>query len=248
MSHSLTLSESSTPRVGRGRVQLLLILAVVIGPMLLASAMYHWRFWVPEGRSYHGELIATGCLNVGGRLLKFDDAGRLTYCSPVLQGRFPLEVGAVPAPQTLRYGFELWERSPSFEALRQSLCRQLEQECGGNVDTDQLRNETLAQIVAELGSSFTQEIVYQDLCARHHINPSYLSQLFRKELGMTFTSYLNQLRIHYAKELLQSTSLRVAEISDKVGYDNYLHFTKLFKRETGTTPKQYRLELKARER
>ena len=50
----------------------------------------------------HGELIATGCLNVGGRLLKFDDAGRLTYCSPVLQGRFPLEVGAVPAPQTLQ--------------------------------------------------------------------------------------------------------------------------------------------------
>ena len=38
MSHSLTLSESSTPRVGRGRVQLLLILAVVIGPMLLEVA------------------------------------------------------------------------------------------------------------------------------------------------------------------------------------------------------------------
>ncbi len=65
MSHSLTLSESSTPRVGRGRVQLLLILAVVIGPMLLASAMYHWRFWVPEGRSYHGELI-------GGALSRAD--------------------------------------------------------------------------------------------------------------------------------------------------------------------------------
>lgn len=44
----------------RGRWQLLGLLAVVIGPMLLASAMYHGRFWVPEGRSYHGELIANG--------------------------------------------------------------------------------------------------------------------------------------------------------------------------------------------
>ncbi len=44
----------------RGRLQLILILAVVIGPMILASAMYQWRFWVPETRSYHGELIGTG--------------------------------------------------------------------------------------------------------------------------------------------------------------------------------------------
>ena len=50
----------------------------------------------------HGELIATGCLNVGGRLLKFDASGRLTYCSPVLAGRFPLEVGTVPSHQTLQ--------------------------------------------------------------------------------------------------------------------------------------------------
>lgn len=44
----------------RGRLQLILILAIVIGPMILATAMYQWRFWVPETRSYHGELIGTG--------------------------------------------------------------------------------------------------------------------------------------------------------------------------------------------
>ncbi len=46
--------------VWRGRSQLLGLLAVVIGPMLLAAAMYHGGFWVPQGRSYHGELIASG--------------------------------------------------------------------------------------------------------------------------------------------------------------------------------------------
>jgi hypothetical protein len=48
------------PRKSRGRLQLLLILAIAIGPMFLASAMYEWRFWVPETRSYHGVLIGDG--------------------------------------------------------------------------------------------------------------------------------------------------------------------------------------------
>ena len=40
-----------------GRFQLIMLLALVIGPMMLATAMYYGRFWIPEGRSYHGELI-----------------------------------------------------------------------------------------------------------------------------------------------------------------------------------------------
>lgn len=44
----------------RGRVQLLLILLGVIGPMVLATGMYKLQFWVPDGRSYHGKLIGNG--------------------------------------------------------------------------------------------------------------------------------------------------------------------------------------------
>ncbi|MBT8767387.1 hypothetical protein [Metapseudomonas boanensis] len=59
MTQSLVMPDAAPPR-RRGRLQLLLILMVVIGPMLLASAMYHWSFWVPEGRSYHGALLGNG--------------------------------------------------------------------------------------------------------------------------------------------------------------------------------------------
>ena len=55
---AMTLPDATARR--RGRVQLLLILGMVLGPMLLATAMYKLQFWVPEGRSYHGDLIATG--------------------------------------------------------------------------------------------------------------------------------------------------------------------------------------------
>ncbi|WP_280354545.1 hypothetical protein [Pseudomonas sp. BN414] len=59
MNPALAMPETLPPR-RRGRIQLLLILMVVIGPMLLATAMYKFSFWVPEGRSYHGTLIGNG--------------------------------------------------------------------------------------------------------------------------------------------------------------------------------------------
>ncbi|MFT0623626.1 hypothetical protein ACMHYQ_13345 [Ectopseudomonas guguanensis] len=58
MNPAIAMPEAS--RKGRGRLQLLLILAIAVGPMFLASAMYQWRFWVPETRSYHGVLIGDG--------------------------------------------------------------------------------------------------------------------------------------------------------------------------------------------
>ena len=56
-----SMSEAKTPVNRRkGRLQLLLIVLGVIGPMILATGMYKLQFWVPEGRSYHGELIGNG--------------------------------------------------------------------------------------------------------------------------------------------------------------------------------------------
>lgn len=57
----LDMSEGRPPRNrAKGRLQLILILLVVIGPMILATGMYKLQFWVPEGRSYHGEMIGNG--------------------------------------------------------------------------------------------------------------------------------------------------------------------------------------------
>ena len=53
-------STSDTPDRRKGRWQLILILMMVIGPMALATFMYKLQFWVPDNRSYHGELIGNG--------------------------------------------------------------------------------------------------------------------------------------------------------------------------------------------
>lgn len=52
-------SSPAAPRA-RGRLQLLLILLVVLGPMVLATLMYKFQFWVPDSRNFHGELIGNG--------------------------------------------------------------------------------------------------------------------------------------------------------------------------------------------
>ncbi|WXL26105.1 hypothetical protein WG219_01030 [Ectopseudomonas mendocina] len=60
MNPAITMPEEQSPQRWRGRLQLLLIVAIVIAPMLVASAMYYGRFWIPETRNYHGVLIGNG--------------------------------------------------------------------------------------------------------------------------------------------------------------------------------------------
>lgn len=60
MNPSITMPDTTPKSRVTGRLQLLLILAIVIGPMVLATAMYYGNFWVPESRNYHGELLGNG--------------------------------------------------------------------------------------------------------------------------------------------------------------------------------------------
>ena len=142
-------------------------------------------------------------------------------------------------PVTLHHSFELTEHYPSFDTMRNTLLRRLGV-LNGSVDMDLIRNQTLRNVLEDLNQHFSQVISFQELCEHHNINGSYLSQLFKKELGITFTAYLTQLRINRAKELLKTTNMRISEISEALVYDYYFNFTKLFKKEVGMTPKEYR--------
>ncbi len=74
-----------------------------------------------------------------------------------------------------------------------------------------------------------------------HVNLSatYFSSLFRREAGMTFVEYLNQIRIEHAKELLCCTLMQVSEIAYSTGYTDYRYFSQVFKRYTGQTPRDF---------
>lgn len=110
----------------------------------------------------------------------------------------------------------------------------------GRANPEIVNNESFRKILKYINMNFTSSLSFQAIADEYSINPSYLSQLFKKELGTTFTNYLTNLRIQYAKELLTTTTLRINEIPEKIGYRYDYNFAKLFKKETGLTPKEYR--------
>ena len=73
-----------------------------------------------------------------------------------------------------------------------------------------------------------------------NISSSYLSTLFRKETGQTLTDYISQRRIKHAMHLLETTKLQVQTIAQHCGIMDVQYFSKVFKRITGKTPKEYR--------
>ena len=75
---------------------------------------------------------------------------------------------------------------------------------------------------------------------QYHLNPQYISQLFKSEIGVNFLTYFTNIRMEQAKKLLLTTSLPIAEVSEQSGYADYRVFTKVFKKSEGVTPSQYR--------
>jgi len=73
------------------------------------------------------------------------------------------------------------------------------------------------------------------------LHPNYISQLFKKETGVSFVQYLHHYRIEKAKELLKKDGgLPVQVIGNQVGFENPQHFMKVFKKLVGCTPGAYR--------
>lgn len=87
---------------------------------------------------------------------------------------------------------------------------------------------------------FSETITLAEAASFVHMNPSYLSKLFKNVTGMTFTEYLNKVRLEEAKRLLNHTDYSIIDIAVACGFSNQSYFTKVFKKYTGTTPKQYR--------
>lgn len=72
-----------------------------------------------------------------------------------------------------------------------------------------------------------------------YLHPNYLTRMFKKETGMTLMDYISKRRIENAKELLGQSGFKVYEVAEHVGYESIAHFNRIFKRETGMSPKEY---------
>ncbi|SHR95768.1 Probable transcriptional regulator, AraC family [Mycobacteroides abscessus subsp. abscessus] len=88
-------------------------------------------------------------------------------------------------------------------------------------------------------SNYDKELSLQEVSDHSNMSSTYFSVLFKEQMGESYIKYVTKLRIEHAKKLLMNGA-KVNEVSEKVGYYNYRHFSELFKRHVGMTPGHYR--------
>jgi two-component system response regulator YesN len=95
----------------------------------------------------------------------------------------------------------------------------------------------IKQYIAE---HMNEDLSLAKLAEKVYFNPSYLSRLFKQNTGINLLSYINEVRLERAKELLKNNDLKIYEIAIAVGYESASYFTQFFKRTLKISPQEYR--------
>lgn len=88
--------------------------------------------------------------------------------------------------------------------------------------------------------SYDQDINLEQLAKLHYINDKYIGRLFKKQLGLTFHEYLNEIRLNHAELLLQTSEKNITQIALDVGFQNIPYFNRVFLKKHGISPSQFR--------
>jgi len=105
-------------------------------------------------------------------------------------------------------------------------------------------NPHIDKSIAYINKNYASPINLPSICEHLHINMCYFCVLFKEETKLTFSQYLNKVRINQSKHLLETTTNSIIDISLSVGFNNHNHFSATFKKLTGITPTEYRNQIK----
>jgi AraC-like DNA-binding protein len=101
-------------------------------------------------------------------------------------------------------------------------------------------HEVVHDLVRYLDENYSESYNRRDLSKKFGLNENYMLQLFKRTTGGTISNYINARRIEEARRLLADRNNKIIDIAYHVGFENYSHFHRLFRRATGLTPRDYR--------
>ena len=93
-----------------------------------------------------------------------------------------------------------------------------------------------------LDQNYAEPLSLKQTAKHIGISPAYLSRIFHKEFGVSFSDYLTSQRLQVARKLLQTTRLQIAEIANRCGFSSSSYFIKVFSDHYKVTPKNYAAE------
>ena len=143
---------------------------------------------------------------------------------------------------------ELFNRALEFEGKYKStvvagLLNQAIGLCMSNIETKPKSNKGKSVFQALLGycsDNFDEDITLESAAHSLHISKFHISHLINEKLGISFSSYINMLRVDKARTLLVESDKRISDISEEVGFGSIRSFNRAFLEITGKTPKDYR--------
>lgn len=91
---------------------------------------------------------------------------------------------------------------------------------------------------------YHEDLSLDEVAGRFYYNPSYFSLLFKSHFGISFTDYIQRLRMQHARTMLLETDSRIAEIARQAGYRDIKYFAKVFKKSFLYTPEEYRRQFR----
>ena len=101
-------------------------------------------------------------------------------------------------------------------------------------------NKPVREAQKYINAHYAGAVSLESVSQQVGFNPTYFSQLFKKETGMNFLEYLTDVRIKEAKRLLADAGKTIADVAADVGYSDVKHFSRVFHRIAGIQPSQYR--------
>ncbi len=107
----------------------------------------------------------------------------------------------------------------------------------------QTQNKYVNSILKYINDNITNPLSLTDVCQSVHLSKEYVARVFKKEMGITVTDYIIQQKLDLAKNMLLSNEISLRNISEKVGYQDYNYFSRLFKKHYGISPLKMKKQL-----
>ena len=108
------------------------------------------------------------------------------------------------------------------------------------IDTSMIRSKPVNDAINYIYVHLSDPMTVSEVAKAAGITPSYLSRLFRRELGISVGTYIHQRKVDTAAHLLKFSDYSTVEIANRLGFSSQSHFIEVFREELGITPKKYR--------
>ncbi|UPJ18310.1 AraC family transcriptional regulator [Bacillus cereus] len=189
-------------------------------------------------RSFPYEKVGVLCLTSELRNRKNQAITGIAIASRyAIEGGLPSEVAFALGDLYIQSLEKLNDINSILDLIQEAFCAFTE-----HVKTHRGKNYSKPIITCQnyISKNIYQEISLRQLACITNKNSMYLSTLFKNEVGMTLSEYIHREKMEEAKKLLSLTNYSLLEISTLLNFNNQSYFTKIFKKYTEVTPKQYR--------